>query len=848
MAVSQSASVTGLLAVPEEAPCFHCGLAVPRGTTYCARVDGISRRMCCRGCQAVAEAIVAHGLESYYHHRTALAPRGQEAAPAFLEQLHVYDNPDVQRSFVRVAGPHVREAALILEGITCAACVWLNEQHLSQIAGVFSVDINYSTRRAYVRWDDRKLELSAILRAVSDIGYTAHPFDTARFDEVQRRERKTALWRLFVAGFGMMQVMMYAYPTYIADGDMSADIESLMRWASLLLTAPVVLYSAAPFFSGAWRDLRMLRVGMDVPVALGVAVAFIASAWATLRGSGEVYYDSITMFVFLLLGGRFLEMNARAKASRAAEELLKLMPAFAERMPGFPPVRATERVAVSMLGRGDYVMVKPGESIPADGRIVEGETEVDEALLSGESRPLFKRTGDRLTGGAVNVTSPVVLRVENIGQETVLAGILRLLDRATVDKPALAQVADRVAHWFVGALLVVAALTCLVWLHLDPSRALWVTVSVLVVSCPCALSLATPTALTAATGALARLGVVVTRGHALETLSRATHVVFDKTGTLTLGRMELLAVETIGVISRGDALRAACALERGSEHPIAKAILAAAAVADGEALSTSGVRNVPGSGVEGMVAGRLLRLGTSAFVAQLAGPMPARKPDDECTLVGLGDEHGWLALFSLRDRMRPGGRALVAALTASGRQVVLLSGDRASVAAQLAANVGIGEIVANATPAEKLAYVKALQDKGAVVAMIGDGVNDAPVLAGAAVSIAMGGGTQVAQETSDLILISDRLEHLATAFDAAAKTLTIIRQNLVWSVAYNVVALPLAVTGNVTPWMAGIGMAASSLVVVANALRLAGQDGTGRIESPAGGFHPARLTPRASRR
>ena len=249
MAVSQSASVTGLLAVPEEAPCFHCGLAVPRGTTYCARVDGISRRMCCRGCQAVAEAIVAHGLESYYHHRTALAPRGQEAAPAFLEQLHVYDNPDVQRSFVRVAGPHVREAALILEGITCAACVWLNEQHLSQIAGVLSVDINYSTRRAYVRWDDRKLELSAILRAVSDIGYTAHPFDTARFDEVQRRERKTALWRLFVAGFGMMQVMMYAYPTYIADGDMSADIESLMRWASLLLTAPVVLYSAAPFFS-----------------------------------------------------------------------------------------------------------------------------------------------------------------------------------------------------------------------------------------------------------------------------------------------------------------------------------------------------------------------------------------------------------------------------------------------------------------------------------------------------------------------------------------------------------------------------------------------------------------------
>ncbi|HQR53817.1 MAG TPA: heavy metal translocating P-type ATPase metal-binding domain-containing protein [Burkholderiales bacterium] len=536
--------------VPERvvgnASCFHCGLPVPAGSSYCARVDGMARQMCCHGCVAVAEAIVAQGLTGYYRHRTALPPRGAEAVPAFLAQLRLYDDPTVQQSFVREAAPHVREAALILEGIVCAACVWLNEQHIGRLPGVVSVAINYATRRAYVRWDERRLELSDILKAVADIGYTAHPFDAARFDEVARRERKTALWRLFVAGLGMMQVMMYAYPAYVADGDMSPDIESLMRWASLILTTPVVFYSAAPFFAAAWRDLQQRRVGMDVPVALGVAVAFVASVVATLRGGGEVYFDSITMFVFLLLGGRFLEMSARASAGRAAEELLKLMPAFAARLTGFPRTRATERIAVSMLKPGDCVLVKPGDSIPADGEIVEGATEVDDSLLTGESRPVLKVRGDALTGGAVNVTSPVVMRVTRVGTETVVAGILRLLDRAASDKPALAQLADRTARVFVAVLLAVAAATAAAWGMIDPGRALWVTVSVLVVSCPCALSLATPAALTAATGALTRLGVVVTRGHALETLSRATHVIFDKTGTLTHGRLELTGVEVLG--------------------------------------------------------------------------------------------------------------------------------------------------------------------------------------------------------------------------------------------------------------------------------------------------------------
>jgi P-type Cu2+ transporter len=825
--------------------CYHCGLPVPPASAYSARIDGVSRRMCCRGCQAVAEAIVAHGLMGYYRHRTELPLRAQEAVPAFLDELRLYDDHAVQQSFVRETGPHVREAALILEGITCAACVWLNEQHLGQLPGVVSVAINYTTRRAYVRWDERRLKLSDILKAVADIGYTAHPFDTARFDEVERRERKTALWRLFVAGFGMMQVMMYAYPTYVTDGDMTADIESLMRWASLILTTPVVLYSAAPFFAAAWRDLTRRRVGMDVPIALGVAVAFVASVVATVLGSGEVYYDSITMFVFLLLGGRFLEMGARAKAARAGEELLKLIPAYADRLTDFPRSRVTERVAVTLLKPGDCVLVKPGQSIPADGQVAEGATEVDEALLTGESQPLLKGLGDRLTGGAVNVTSPVVMRVRRVGQDAVVAGILRLLDRAASDKPALAQFADRVARGFVAALLLVAACTAVAWAVIDPARALWVTVSVLVVSCPCALSLATPAALTAATGALTRLGVVVTRGHALETLARATHVIFDKTGTLTRGRLELADVDLFGALSRCDVLRMAAALERGSEHPIAVAMCRAAERAAAADVSARDVRNLPGAGVEGAVNGTMLRLGTPGFVAELAGPLPGSSPDSGSTLVGLGGSQGWLALFRLTDTVRPGARALVESLVRSGRAVALLSGDRAAAALQIAASVGITEVVAEATPAQKLEYVKSLQARGAVVAMVGDGVNDAPVLAGAAVSIAMGGGTPIAQGTSDMILISNRLEHLGIAFDTARKTLRIIRENLIWAAAYNLVALPLAIAGHVTPWMAGLGMSASSLFVVINALRLAGDHDSGQAGARSMA-EPERLAPRAS--
>ncbi|MDP1605955.1 MAG: heavy metal translocating P-type ATPase [Rhodocyclaceae bacterium] len=802
-------------------PCFHCGLPVSAGGGWHVEIDTAPRAMCCAGCQAVAQAIVANNLTDYYRHRDALPASQREAMPQALQELGLFDHPEVQKNFVRPVGEHEREAALILEGITCAACVWLNEAHIARQPGVTAVDINYATRRARVRWDERLTKLSALLEAIQAIGYRAHPYDVTRSEQLAQKERRTAQWRLFVAGFGMMQVMMYALPVYLADGDMTADIEALMRWASLLLTLPVMAYSSAPFFANAWRDLRFKRVGMDVPVALGIGSAFAASVWATLMGTGEVYFDSVTMFVFFLLTGRYLEMMARQKAARGVEELARALPAFAERLPQWPE-RDGERVAVVDLAAGDYVLVRPGEVIPGDGAVIDGASSSDESLLTGESRPRAKQIGDAVIGGSVNVASPLVVCLSRVGEATRLASICRLMELAAAEKPALVQLADRIAFHFVWVLLLLATATGLYWLNTNPDQALWVFVAVLVVSCPCALSLATPTALTVATGALARGGVLVTRGHAIETLARASHWIFDKTGTLTVGRPTVVALQIDSAANTAEVFALVRALERASEHPIGRALLEK--VGAGETASVTGLRALTGQGIEAQLNGSAVRIGTPAFVAELHGVSP---PPEMAvwlqagdTVVALGNTTGWLAWFRIADALRPGVAAALGAMRAQGLKLTILSGDAPETVAAVAAELGIDNFHGGMTPEGKHAYLSEMQAQGATVAMVGDGVNDAPVLAQAHVSIAMGGGTDLARSQADVILLSDDLMHLARGASLARRTLSIIRQNLSWSFAYNITAIPLAMAGWVTPWMAGIGMSASSLLVVMNALRL----------------------------
>lgn len=770
----------------------------------------------------MAQAIVSNHLTEYYRHRDALPESPREALPVALDALGLFDHPKVQKSFVQVAGEHEQEAALILEGITCAACVWLNEAHLRRQPGVTSVDINYATRRARVRWDTRVTKLSRLLEAIAAIGYRAHPYDVARSESLAQKERKTALWRLFVAGFGMMQVMMYAIPVYLAQtasgNDMAPEIQQLMRWASLILTLPVILYSAAPFFTNAWRDVTLRRLGMDVPVALGVGSAFAASLWATLSGSGEVYFDSVTMFVFFLLSGRYLEMMARQKAVRSVETLARAMPALATRFVHWPEA-ACERVAAAELCVGDVIQIAPGESIPADGDVIEGVSTADESLLTGESQPLPKVVGDELIGGSVNVNSPLAMRVLRLGEDTRLAAITRLMERAAAEKPQVVHMADRVAGRFVVAVLLLAVATASVWWQLDPAKALWVFVAVLVVSCPCALSLATPVALTVATGALAARGVLVTRGHAIETLAQANHFIFDKTGTLTLGQLTL--VETITCHGTRDAAIAlAAGLEQGSEHPAGRALRQAAS----NITLAGNMRAVTGAGVLGFVDGIEWRLGRPDFVAGLhQKPLPPEikaKVGAGDTVIALGSADGWQAFFRLGDDVRPEAAAAMVALRRAGVTLSIFSGDASAAVRRVGQALGIADARGRMTPEDKHAAVTALQATGAVVAMVGDGVNDAPVLAKAQVSIAMGSGADLARAQADIVLLGNHLAALAPGVALARQTVRVVRQNLAWAFTYNLVAIPLAMAGWVTPWMAGIGMSASSLLVVLNALRL----------------------------
>jgi Cu2+-exporting ATPase len=808
-----------------EMPCFHCGLPVPKGADYPIQYRHRTEHACCRGCQAVAQTIIDSGQEAYYQHRTVLPPTPQDAQ-AELEKLGLYDLDEIQKSFVRAEPENVREAALILENIVCAACVWLNERHVSRLPGVISVDINYATRRARVRWDSSRLKLSDILRAIQEIGYVAHPFDASKQDEIFRKERNTAIKRLAIAGLGMMQVMMYAIPTYTADpSEMTPDIVALMRWASLILTLPVIFYSAWPFFQGAWKDLSRKTLGMDVPVALGVGSAFAASVWTTFTQRGDVYYDSVNMFIFLLLTGRFLELNARRRSAQAAEELVKLIPAVATRLTDWP-ARNEETVPAAQLAPGDHVLVKPGEAIPADGVLVEGTSSVVEAMLTGESEPRGKQAGDLLIGGTLNQQSPLVMRVERTGEETRLSAIVRLLDRAQSEKPRIGRMADRAASWFVGLLLLLTAIIAAAWYAIDPDKVLWITVSILVITCPCALGLATPAVLTAATGRLTKLGLLTTRGHALETLAQVSDIVFDKTGTLTLGKLSLLEVVPMGSRSRDEVLQLAAALEAASEHPIAQAIRQAAG---GAVQSAESPVNHPGEGVEGSVDGQRYRLGKPAFAG---ASLPDICAHPAATWLALAGPQGLLGWLVLGDEIRADAAHALSTLKSLGVRVHLLSGDNRATANAVATQLGIEEVRAEALPDDKLAYVKDLQSQGRIVAMVGDGINDAPVLAQAQVSVAMGEGTDVAQAAADMVMLGGRLAALADGVGIARKTRTVIYQNLAWALGYNLIAIPLAALGHVTPWIAGIGMSASSLLVVLNALRLTDFESSSKVAEP----------------
>lgn len=799
--------------------CFHCGLPVPAGSAWSVVIEDVSQPMCCPGCEAVAQAIVDNGLTDYYRTRQSL-PEG--AAAIVPDALGLYDAPELASQFQGENGK--AEATLSVEGIRCAACVWLIEKRLSQVPGLQSANLNVATEKLQVSWDAAQCKPSDILEAVREVGYVAYPFDPIQHGEMLRKNARQMFKRLFVAGLSMMQVMMYAVPAYFAEaGSIETDMAQLMRWASLVLTLPAVFYSAQPFFQGAWADLRRKVAGMDVPVALGIAAAFAGSVWSTVAGEGEVYFDSVTMFIFLLLASRYLELVARRRAAASLETMQHALPDAAWLLKDYPNSREASQVPAAQLRAGDVILAKPGDPIAADSVIIEGDTALDMSLLTGESQPQTRRIGEQVVGGAVNMLQPVILRVERVAKESTLAALIRMIERAGQGKPAIAHWADKVAAWFVAALLVLAVAVLSFWLWHDASRAWPIAIAVLVVSCPCALSLATPSALAAATDRLLRQGVLIMQPHVLETLHRATHVVFDKTGTLTEGRPQLQALDLLGSLQRDAVLGMAAAMEAGSAHPLAQAMISVAHTESVSAIEIDRVAHHAGQGLEARLDDQLYRLGTAAFVAEISGSANDQMLANDMSGVSyvyLGSRSGWLARFAFADTLKPNALQVLNHFRTQGRCVVLLSGDSPAIVQQVAASLQMDEAHGGMLPDQKLAYVQRLQQQGAVVVMVGDGMNDAAVLRGADVSFAMGSGAALAKSHADAVLIHAQLSLLLDAADTAAACMRVIRQNLAWATLYNLLAIPAAAFGLLTPWMAGLGMSLSSAFVVANALRL----------------------------
>ena len=750
---------------------------------------------------------------------------GQSVVDDELNSTHValYDDPAAWAVFSqcvdKLLQPQVFQSFVVVKGMHCAACALTLEAALRHVIGVLEVQVSAASARASVTWSAAQTRPSSWLGAGLARGYQLLPADDAMSIEGDRQQSRLVLWRWLVAGFCMMQVMMYAAPSYFTQpGDITPDIEKLLRWASWVLSLPVVLFSCRPFFSNAWRDLMRRGISMDLPVAIGIGVTFAVSTAATFEPQGwwghEVYFDSLTMFVFFLLTGRWLEQRLNSLTAGALGALMQRLPASIQRQ---QLGGEFEQVAVRRLNLGDVVRVLPGEAFPGDGTVLSVGTLADEALLTGESRPVPRDVGDAVMAGSYNVGSAALVRVEKLGLDTRYAQIVTLMARASLDKPRLALLADKVAKPFLLFVLLAAFGAAAFWWRTDPAMALMAAVAVLVVTCPCALSLATPTAMLTTAGLLARNGVLVRRLQAVESLADVDTVIFDKTGTLTDAAMQLKAVQTRSGVSGDHALQWAAGLAEHSLHPISRTLMTAAAAFT--QVNMVEVKELAGQGLEGSLAENsphvvgLLRLGSKRFCQ-------VDTDSDSGRCVFLADQQGWLATFEFIEVLRPDAAKTVATLQSSGLSVYMLSGDGQPIVQGIAKQLDISNAQGDCTPETKLTLMKALQARGHKVLMVGDGLNDGPTLAAAQVSVAVGAAVPLAQAHSDFVIPGAQLLMLPVMLAQAKSTLRIVKQNLTWAAIYNAICVPLAIAGCLPAWLAGLGMALSSLLVVANAARL----------------------------
>ncbi len=815
--------------------CYHCGLAIPLGTEAVLSFQDVTYHFCCPGCKGAFQWIQATGLNEYYQRRTDVQGCRPEEVEA--NRLAAYDGAVFQARHVRVVGKF-RETSLLLQGIHCAACIWLNEAVMQSLPGVVEARVNFATQRAMVRWDPEQTRLSVILLAIRQVGYRAEPYDPESAEGMHQRRNRDLLLRLGVAGFGAANIMLIAVALYAGYFQgMDPHFQQYFHTVSAVIATPIFVYSGWPFFQGAWRSLRLGALGMDLPIALGALATYGTSLVATVTGRGEVYFDSVILFLFILLTGRYLENGARRRASGATERLLALAPRTATVWrAGIWSVLPIHEVVV-----GDRILVKPGEKIPADGRLLVGVTAVDESLLTGESLPVTRRPGERVLGGTQNLEGGFEMEADRVGESAAWARISQLVELAQAQRPPSQRLADRVATWFVGGVLLLAVATYIGWSLVAPEQALLNAVALLIITCPCALGMATPAAMVVATGEAARLGILLKGGAALESLSRVGEMVLDKTGTVTMGTVQLTTLYPAPGVSEAELLQQAATAEHYSEHPIGRAIVRAATERGLYWNPPIQVDNQPGLGVTAETATGIIRVGRA--VGEPPGSQPASWVI--CT-VSEGNQGvqggssplagsrggapggrperllGWLAL---NDRVKADAQAGVADLQAMGLTVTLLSGDHRQTVAETARLLQITHFHGEMLPEDKEAFVQALQSAAVAadrpaVAMVGDGVNDAPALARADVALVMAGGADISTEVADIVLLNGRVATVALAVDLARRTMRVIRQNYGISLVYNLIAIPLAMAGYVHPLTAAVAMPISSLLVIGNALSL----------------------------
>jgi P-type Cu2+ transporter len=779
--------------------CFHCALPLPDRPMH-HEMLGATREFCCEGCAAAARWIHAARLDNYYALRSSAGSKIEVTD----RDLTTWDRPDIMREHLRNV-PEGCEIVLLVEGMRCAACAWLIDRALTREAGLVEISANAVTGRIRLIWNPASNKLSAILGRLLTLGY--RPFLTGnRESELAiRAEQRNWMLRLGVAGIGALQAMMYAEALYLDTAhQMPLATRDFFRWLTFLVATPVVFYAGLPFIRGAWRELQQRQPGMDTLVSASVLIAWGASTLEMLRGGAQVWFDAAVMFVFLLLIGRFIEQRTRRIATARLDTLARARPTLIDREQFDGKF---ETVAAADLVRGDIVRVAAGDRVPADATLLDAAASFNESLLTGEAKPVIHQPGDLVMAGSTSANSGVRLKVVTTGAATQLSALTALVQRAQEFRPRVTRIADRAATWFVGGLALTAAAVYFYWHATEPARAFEIALAVLVISCPCALSLAVPAALAAAYSRLSTLGLLPIRAEALETLADVSDVVFDKTGTLGDGQWQLLATQVFGDTRETEALQIAAALEAGVNHPLASAFQTHAGN-----IRATGIKLHAGGGIEGHINGRTLLLGTAPFAAA--------SPDDGA--IWLGDGHVAMARFQLLETARPDAAAALTRLRAMGKSLHVLSGDSTSAVQAFigSQHLRVDSSAGRLLPQDKLARVRELQSQGRIVAMVGDGLNDAPVLAGANVSLAMASGAALTQRAADLVILNPSLQRIRDALQLASRTRRIIRQNLAWAVAYNVVAIPLAASGHVAPWAAAAAMVVSSLTVTLNALRL----------------------------